>query len=989
MLKPSSCTGCPLETLGLGFSVPDGNPNSNIAIVGEALGYEEMMEGKPFRPKASAGSKLEEIFRLVSRDTLKPCTRDMFLIWNVIACQPPGNELRGAPYEANAIRHCKRHFDRVISPVVNVGNNGHQCGVNGNDYTSDRVILALGNTALTTLCGVTGDFETKQSIFHLRGYVFQTKYGLVVPSFHPAYLRRGMNHLTPLVVEDLKKVLDIASGKYTNHPYDRSYTKPNYQTAPTIDEANSFLYRVKDSSRSVLTYDIETPETSNIDEDERDELASAEIKLVQFSLGKGEGIALPYRDGYIEIIHNIFSLPNVKANHNTWNFDNPRLKAKGVVINGVVHDTMWMFKHWHSRLPRGLQSVVSLLGFPFPWKHLYSSMLEWYGCADVAAVQYIIRTLPRLMKERGIWDGYMRHVLGMYQVLSKASDIGIPVSEIGRQELTVKFKGELKEYDTRLQTIIPDEVKNIAPKRTRVNPVNGTKEIDYGYIREPKTVSTERERYERLVKETAISRPGQSVVSFDDYLYKMHDLVYANFSDAFGTISQRWCRVEPFKASSTQLIRYLRFKQSQITTEIEELVEKRSQLFHGHNRELTEQINELKLMYEYFEVPLTLKTKRETTGKKELEEIYQKTGDPVLEMVMKVRSLGTNLNNYIPNWRPSRDGAVHTQWGFTASSGQKDSRRPNILNCSKHTEYGNEFRSIIVARPGRCFVEFDKRRFHIGTMGYCANDPEYIRFGQFDSHSIFASYVDTTLIGESISFKWSDADIDAAAEAVKKECKRRGKESHGVDVRQAIAKPAVLGNQLGLGATKLHWQNRRYIKSKKMAEGLQDLLKGLFPKVDACKDNIREKAHIDRYLLSKFGFIQYFYDVYAFRFDKKINDWRKHPGDDSEKAIAFPVQTNAFGMLDREILEMDRLGICDEHWFINTIHDSVIFEPEIGKRDRCIEEVTGIMNGPCGLLVNEATGSRGLVVKVDASVGSNWKAYDKESNPGGLVEVRY
>lgn len=976
MLKPSSCSGCPLETLGLGFSVPDGNLNSNIAIVGEALGYEEMMEGKPFRPKASAGSKLEEIFRLVSRDTLKSVSRNNFLLWNVVACQPPGNELRGAKYEAVAIAHCKRHFNSVL-PVLS------------NNNCSDRIILALGNTALTSLCGVSGDYESKQSIFHLRGYVFQTKYGLVVPSLHPAFLRRGINHWTPLVVEDLKKVLDISSGKYTNHPYATNYIKPFYQTTPSLDEANAFYLRVKDNLRSILTYDIETPETSNIDEDERDELASAEIKLVQFSLNRNEGIALPYRDGFIKIIHDIFSLSNVKANHNTWNFDNPRLKAKGVILNGIVHDTMWMFKHWQSRLPRGLQAVASLLGFPFPWKHLYSSNLEWYGCADVDAVQYIIRTLPNLMRERGIWKGYMQHVVGMYRVLSKASDIGIPVSEEGREALTINFKEKLKEYDTKLQGVIPDEVKNIEPRRITKHE-DGTKEIDYGFKKEPPIIRQERERYERLVSQIRASgKATDTIISFDDFLFKCHNLCYANFSDGNEGISQRWCRVEPFKASSTQLIRYLRWKQGQIQIEIDDLIENRQQLFNGHNKELTEQINELKVLHSYYEVPLTLKTKRETTGKKELEEIYFKTSDPVLEMVMKVRSLGTNLNNYIPNWKPSRDGAVHTQWGFTASSGQKDSRRPNILNCSKHTEFGNEFRSIIVARPGRCFVEFDKKSFHVATMGYCANDRDYIRFSQIDPHSIFASYIDPTLIGEIISLKWSDKDIKEAADNVKKESKKRGKEDYGIDIRQAMAKPTVLGNQLGLGARKLQWQNRRYIKTLRDAEGLQELLKGLFPKVHAFKDNIREKAHIDRYLMTEFGFIQYFYDVYSFRFDKKINNWRKAPGEDSEKVIALPVQGNAFGMLDREILEMDRLGICDEHWFINTIHDSVIFEPEIVKRDRCIEEVTRIMNGPCGVLVNEATGPEGLVVRVDASVGMNWKAYDKERNPGGLQEVHY
>ena len=181
------------------------------------------------------------------------------------------------------------------------------------------------------------------------------------------------------------------------------------------------------------------------------------------------------------------------------------------------------------------------------------------------------------------------------------------------------------------------------------------------------------------------------------------------------------------------------------------------------------QIKELEKLYEAYEVPKTLKTKRETTGKKELEIIYEKTGDRVLEMVVKIRSYDVNLSNYIPNWKPSRDGRVHTTWGYGAPTGQFDSRGPNILNCSKHTEFGNEFRGIIEAPKGYCFVEFDKKSYHVGTMGYCANDRDYIRFSQIDPHSILGSYIDPSVIGGSIDLKWSDEDIRKAAGEFKKQ----------------------------------------------------------------------------------------------------------------------------------------------------------------------------------------------------------------------------
>src|ERR1035441_5696413 len=99
-------------------------------------------------------------------------------------------------------------------------------------------------------------------------------------------------------------------------------------------------------------------------------------------------------------------------------------------------------------------------------------------------------------------------------------------------------------------------------------------------------------------------------------------------------------------------------------------------------------------------------------------------------------------------------------------------------------------------------------------MGYCANDKNYIRFSQIDPHSILGSYIDTSIIGQSISLKWSDSDILLAASEFKKRCKQHKAKDpqHNVDVRQELAKPTVLGNQLELGPKKLQRQNRRFIE---------------------------------------------------------------------------------------------------------------------------------------------------------------------------------
>lgn len=1009
MLKPDSCIPCPLYNISDGYILSEGSGSNGVVILGEAGGYNEYIDNYPFRPHAQAGSKLEEVFKIVAAETGMPCSRSQFLIDNVCKCHPPGDNLAGASYEKGAIECCSKNFDNLMQ-VYKTNHN--------------RTILALGNIPLKFLTGVSGIAEEKQSISHLRGYVFESKYGLVVPSLHPSFIRRGNNHLTPLLVEDIKRALGVAKGVYTSYQFHKDYKPPKYNTTPSLEDVESFARMVRENENKILTFDIETPKSGSLDEDEREELEDRDIISIQFSVERGTGIFFDLTgsmgERYTEVAKGILAARNVKANHNTWNFDNPRLAAKGLKVEGKVHDTMWMFKHYMPHLPRNLQTVVGLLGFPFPWKHLYTSNLNHYGCCDVDAVQWIVKLLPTLMKKMGVWGGYVNHIFRIHPILDRAREIGIPVNEEKRVALNKDFRQRRLVIHKELQEDIPLEVRDIHPKKKIGEDENGNKLYDYGYKTQDifkikvKPLGKEKDgtirtesvgdiytRYEGTRKK--LNGEGKQVISFEEFLFRKYGLTLADFEELDEVTRQRtrisrYCIIKEFKASSNQLIRYLEWKQEEIKREIKKLVEERGD---KSNPEITIKINRLKKLLENYEVPKDVNGK-ETTNKKELEPLYEKTNDPVLEKVVKIRSLDQNINNAIPNWKPSKDGRVHTTWGYGAPTGQFDARRPNILNASKHTEFGNEFRGIIEAPSGYTFVEFDYKSYHVATMGYCANDKDYIRFSQIDPHSILGSYIDPSIIGQSISLKWSDQDILLAAKEFKKRCKEiKAKDPlHAIDIRQELAKPTVLGNQLGLGPRKLQHQNRKFVhwvfKKERLAqrgvgisaEELQEILDNLFEKPRLFKQNIKDKAFIERKLIDEFGRIQYFYDIYTFSYSKKQGKWIKHEGDGAREPIAFRVQGTAFGALQTHLLEIENIGLCELHNFCNSIHDSVIFMPEIRRLDNCIADISSELIKPCHKLVNDATGIEGLKVGVEAAVGRNWMAYDKESNKEGMQEVK-
>lgn len=373
------CAGCPLEKSGAGFtSVEVGAryQQTRLLLVGEASGAAEAQEGLPFRPYAQSGSLLADALREVGM------SRADVAISNVVRCRPPKDWLEGAPYAFGAISHCEREYLRGEI-----------------ERLKPRVILALGGTAMRAL--------TESG----RGKAFQLEYirgfarpgagvaeGVtVVSTFHPAFIRRGSPHLTPLLQRDLRRAFLMATGKLRegeHYSLDPFALGLGYQTAPTLDEAWEFAHSLTDAS---IAFDLETPMSTRSDEDERTAFTDRDIKLAQFCQTKGEGIALPWREEYVDVARYIFSLPNVKVGFNCYNFDVPVLQANGVEVRGLIDDAMVMFHSVEPDLPANLQTVAQWCGWGWPWKHYSGENLEWYGVADVDATRHSYEVLKTYM----------------------------------------------------------------------------------------------------------------------------------------------------------------------------------------------------------------------------------------------------------------------------------------------------------------------------------------------------------------------------------------------------------------------------------------------------------------------------------------------------------------------------------------------------------------------------------------------------------------
>ena len=103
------CTRCPLAARRTTTVPGEGNPLSDVLLVGEGPGAREDATGRPF--VGPAGQLLGELLRSIGWE------REDVFITNVVKCRPPGNR----DPEPGEITACGRYLDRqeaALDPAV-------------------------------------------------------------------------------------------------------------------------------------------------------------------------------------------------------------------------------------------------------------------------------------------------------------------------------------------------------------------------------------------------------------------------------------------------------------------------------------------------------------------------------------------------------------------------------------------------------------------------------------------------------------------------------------------------------------------------------------------------------------------------------------------------------------------------------------------------------------------------------------------------------
>ena len=151
------CKKCNLHETRKNTVFGEGDPDSDIMIIGEAPGREEDEVGRPFIGRA--GKLLNEFLKSIGLN------RDLVFIVNTIKCRPPENR----DPEIVEINACSDYLDQQINII------------------KPKVLVLLGKIAANRLLGE----DIPMSELRLKKF-FIDKYDIpIIVFYHPAYILRS------------------------------------------------------------------------------------------------------------------------------------------------------------------------------------------------------------------------------------------------------------------------------------------------------------------------------------------------------------------------------------------------------------------------------------------------------------------------------------------------------------------------------------------------------------------------------------------------------------------------------------------------------------------------------------------------------------------------------------------------------------------------------------------------------------------------------
>jgi len=398
--KKSKCRGCPLDNGDKHkcFGISDAE-KPEIIIIGEAPGAAEDEQGMPFvgpsgRMLKSAVGSIGKLWHKAHKT-------------NVILCRPPKNNFSSSE-ALEAQERCREGFREELIALK---------------AKKVKVILAVGKSAMEALGieGSIGKFRgsiymmniSKEGSLHILVASENSKYDfLVVPTYHPSFLLRGMIKHEVTFVNDIDKAYGLTKGTY----------KPpaeNFVLMPTIEELEAYADEVIAAGKPIAV-DIETSGFIP---------GRARILVVGIATSGTDAFSIPFSAqggsmywpsqehrmrAHSALKKMMAEVPTIFQNAL---FDMRHLLYFGCPVEKLAHDTMILSHAISPELPHNLGYIVSVYGKTPYWKdEVLGSMsrmidmpdefMRTYNLRDCVTLHQVLKPMIKEAKDRGTYMVY-------------------------------------------------------------------------------------------------------------------------------------------------------------------------------------------------------------------------------------------------------------------------------------------------------------------------------------------------------------------------------------------------------------------------------------------------------------------------------------------------------------------------------------------------------------------------------------------------------
>ena len=470
-----------LPSINEGTVPPDGDPNSAIAMIGEAPARNEIAKRKPW--VGPAGFVLEQ-------------------------CAHQAGLTRAEIYLTNV---SKKPIEKNIEELI--GRNGlTKLGEYWKDKLKEElqsvksnVLIPMGRLACYCLTG-------HQQITKYRGSILESTLlpgRKVIPTIHPSSALHGNFMVRYYIVEDMRR--SVVQSKF---PEIRLLDR-NYIIRPSWQDATDYIDHLR-KERGTVSWDIEV--TKN------------EVSCIGFAPNPTEAMCVPVdnysasQEGHVwRAIANLIEDPQVPKLGMNLIFDTSYILAHNrIQTKGYIDDIMIAHHILYPDFPKGLDFLVSFQckGEPYykdegkQWK--LSQIKNWdqwwtYNCKDCTHAFEVWDAIKHQITEDGFFH-YYRETMKYFDPINFMVWKGIHVDPGAIKIEKERVEKDIDKQQIELNTITGREFNVNSPKQCKeyfYEELKITPFTKYNKVKKTSSATLDDKSLERLAKGTTLRKPLQ------------------------------------------------------------------------------------------------------------------------------------------------------------------------------------------------------------------------------------------------------------------------------------------------------------------------------------------------------------------------------------------------------------------------------------------------------------------------------------------------